>query len=92
MNDVAVAVRFALACATIAFVLGGFWFVVRALRRAGPARGRTVVVLETVYLPNGASLHAIRAGPRTLVIGRSGSAISTICEIDAGALPVDREA
>jgi flagellar biogenesis protein FliO len=81
VNELEVAARFAIACGVIAVVLGTFWYVGKTFRRAVPGRARTIALLETVHLPNGASIHTIRAGSRTFAIGRSGSSLVPICEI-----------
>ncbi len=53
--------------------------------KARARHGRVLAVLESAYLPGAASVHLVRAGPRLLVIGRSGGAIVTLCELEADA-------
>jgi hypothetical protein len=88
MTEATFAVRFLAAACAILCVLGGFRFVAhvvlqRGLRGAvgGVARGRALALLETLYLPNAAALHLIRAGDRVVLIGRSGAHIAAICDV-----------
>jgi len=80
--------RLVAASCVVAGVLAGFRAALarapslgRALGRVPFGRDRAVAVLETALLPNGASLHVIRAGTRRFVVGRSAAAFTLICEL-----------
>ena len=91
MTETTFAVRFLAAACAIVCVLGGFRYVAhvvlqRGIRGAvggvrGVAGGRALALLETLYLPNAAALHLIRAGDRVVLIGRSGAHIAAICDV-----------
>ncbi len=86
MNEFAFALRFFAALCVVAGVLVGLRYAGLALQR-GRARSdsRYLAVLETAYLPGGASLHVVRAGERTIVVGRCASSIIALGDLDATA-------
>ncbi len=86
MNELAFALRFLAALAVVAGVLVGLRYAGLALQR-GRARSdlRYLAVLDTAYLPGGASLHVVRAGERLIVVGRCASSIATLGELGAAA-------
>ena len=47
----------------------------------GRGEGRLLEVLETSYLPEGASLHLVRIGTRRFVVGRSSASITFLCTV-----------
>jgi flagellar biogenesis protein FliO len=74
------------ACVVVGTVLYVLQLIARgAARRLASAApgGRIVAVLETTALPNAASLHVVRVAERYLLVGRSPSALATLCEIPA---------
>jgi len=82
--EYAFAVRMLGAFAVIAIVLFALQLVARArlAQRLTAGRGRPMVsVLETTFLPNAASLHLVKIAGTYVVIGRSGGAIATLCEL-----------
>ncbi len=93
MTILAFAERLVAASCVVAGVLAGLRFALarspafgRALGRVPLGRvrfgrDRALAVLETALLPNGASLHVIRAGTRRFVVGRSAAAFTLICEL-----------
>ena len=95
MTILAFAERLVAASCVVAGVLAGFRFALARAPalghalcrvrfvRAPFARERAVAVLETAFLPSGASLHVIRAGARRFVVGRSAAAFTLICELPA---------
>ncbi len=92
MTILAFAERLIAASCVVAGVLAGFRFALarapalgHLLGRVPFARDRAVAVLETALLPNGASLHVIRAGTRRFVVGRSAAAFTLICELPQAA-------
>jgi flagellar biogenesis protein FliO len=86
VNELAFALRFLAALCVIAGVLVGRRYAGLALQR-GRARSdsRYLAVLDTAYLPGGASLHVVRAGERLIVVGRSASSVARLAELDASA-------
>jgi len=86
VNELAFALRFFAALAVVAGVLVGLRYAGLALQR-GRARSdsRYLAVLDTAYLPGGASLHVVRAGERLVVVGRSASSIVTLGDLGASA-------
>jgi flagellar biogenesis protein FliO len=86
VNELAFALRFLAALCVIAGVLVGLRYAGLALQR-GRARSdsRYLAVLDTAYLPGGASLHVVRAGERLIVVGRSASSVARLAELGASA-------
>jgi flagellar biogenesis protein FliO len=86
VNEVVFALRFLAALCVVAGVLVSFRYVGLTLQR-GRARSdsRYLAVLETMSLPGGASLHVVRAGERTIVVGRCASSIVALVDLDATA-------
>jgi flagellar biogenesis protein FliO len=84
VNELAFALRFLAALVVVAGVLVGLRYAGLALQR-GRARSdsRYLTVLDTAYLPGGASLHVVRAGERFIVVGRCASSIVTLGEFGA---------
>ncbi len=82
MNELAYGLRFAAALGVVAALLVALRYGGLALQR-GRARSdsRYIAVLETAYLPGGASIHVVRAGERTIVVGRCASGIATLAEL-----------
>jgi flagellar biogenesis protein FliO len=82
--DFALAGRMVGAFAVLALVLFALQFFARAgLRQqlsAGAGR-RLVTVLESTFLPNGASLHVVKVANKYALVGRSTGAISSLCDI-----------
>lgn len=86
MNELAFALRFLAALCVVAGVLAGLRYAGLAVQRGRARSGsRYLAVLDTAYLPGGASLHVVRVGERTIVVGRCASSIATLAEIDAAA-------
>jgi len=93
LTILALAERLVAASCVVAGVLAGFRFAVARAPALGHALGRVpfgrvpfareraLAVLETAFLPNGASLHVIRVGTRRFVVGRSAAAFTRICEL-----------
>ncbi len=78
--------RMLVALAVIAVVLFAVQFVARtALHQRLAIKGgrRLMTVIETTPLPNASSLHAVKVGERYIVVGRSGSSMSMLCELPA---------
>ncbi len=86
MSELAFALRFLASLCVVAGILVGFRYAGLALQR-GRVRSdsRYLAVLETTYLPGGASLHVVRAGERTIVVGRCASSIVALGDLDAAA-------
>ncbi len=86
MNELAFAFRFLAALGVVAGILAGLRYAGLALQR-GRARSdsRYLAVLDTAYLPGGASLHVVRAGERLIVVGRCASSIAALAELEAAA-------
>jgi flagellar biogenesis protein FliO len=82
-NEAALAGRLFAACCAIACVLAGFRFLAQAALRRGHLgpRARSIALIETLYLPNSASLHLVRTDDRLVLVGRSASSIASICEL-----------
>jgi flagellar biogenesis protein FliO len=84
--DGAVALRLLAACATIGILLAAFRFVALAAngaaRRRRPA-ARALDLIETLHLPNAASVHLVRCGERHVLLGRTAAALVTIGVFDA---------
>lgn len=89
MSEVFLIERLAGAGIAVACVLAGLKFALaRVPILAGGRNGRVLAVLEHVYLPGAASVHLVRAGPRLLVLGRSGGGgLVTLCELEPDADP-----
>lgn len=86
MNELAFALRFLAALCVVGGLLAGLRYAGLAVRRGRARSGlRYLAVLDTAYLPGGASLHVVRVGERTIVVGRCASSIATLAEIDAAA-------
>jgi flagellar biogenesis protein FliO len=92
VSEFAFALRFLAALAVVAGVLFGLRYAGLAVQR-GRARSdsRYLAVLDTAYLPGGASLHVVRAGERLIVVGRCASSIAMLGELGAAPArgPVD---
>lgn len=61
---------------------------VRALRPfeafgARASRDRTLRVVETIFLPDRASLHVVEAAGRRLLVGRSAATLGVLCDLGA---------
>jgi flagellar biogenesis protein FliO len=85
VNELAFAFRFLAALGVVAGVLVGLRYAGLVLQRARARSGsRFLTVLDTAYLPGGASLHVVRAGERLIVVGRCASSIATLCELGSG--------
>jgi len=61
---------------------------VRALRPfeafgARASRERTLRVVETIFLPDRASLHVVEAAGRRLLVGRSAATLGVLCDLGA---------
>lgn len=87
--ELALVGRLFAACIVIALVLGVVQMLAARLGRSRMATGvgvggRLVTLVETTYLPGAASLHVVRVAERYYVLGRSGTAISTVCELPSG--------
>ena len=58
-----------------------------ALRRSGRFRpaggGRLLRIAESLFLPEGASLHLIEADGRRYLIGRAAGGVNLLCEVPA---------
>lgn len=84
--EVASVGRLLAACIVIACVLGGIQYAAARFGRARIERGfggRLVSLVETTYLPGGASLHVVRVVGRFFVVGRNAAALATLGEIAA---------
>ncbi|GAC1302662.1 MAG: hypothetical protein NVS2B3_06720 [Vulcanimicrobiaceae bacterium] len=82
--ELALVGRLLAASVVIALVLAGMHFAVRGLRRstlAPSARSRLTSLVESTYLPAGASVHVVRVMDRYLVIGRHAGALVTLAEL-----------
>lgn len=78
--DAALLGRTLAALAIIALVLGGLQLALRLVGRPFSRRARLVQILETQFLPGGASLHVARVLGRYYLIGR-GSQIASLGEL-----------
>jgi flagellar biogenesis protein FliO len=82
--DFSLAGRMVGAFAVLALVLFAFQFAARAGLRhqlAAGGRRRLVTVLESTFLPNGASLHVVKIADKYALVGRSAGAVSSLGEI-----------
>jgi len=87
MIDAALAVRLVSACAIVALVLVAIDVLARRAFGVRPRLrryARLFEVVESISLPGGASLHAVRAGDRYVLLARSASSV-----VSLGDLPVD---
>jgi len=78
--DLALAGRFLAALAVIALVLVALRFGVRLSGRQFSRGGRLVQILETQFLPGGASLHVVEVAGRCFLIGR-GAQVALLAEV-----------
>ncbi len=77
-----VAGRLLAASLVVACVLGALRIALaRVPRGFAPGRQRELAVLETAFLPGGASLHIVGTGERRFAIVRSTHAIAIVCEL-----------
>lgn len=79
MNELAIVLRFAIALALIAALLGALGWSARTLRGRLPAiAGRRLRVVETALLSNGSAMHIVRAGTQTLVVGSAHGSVTLL--------------
>ncbi len=86
IGDPAIVWRFAGAIATIAVVLTGLAYALRAAR--GPLRaGRAIERCGAMTLGAGAAIHVLRIDGQTLVIGSSSAGVTLLCRLSEAPLP-----
>jgi|SRR5271154_4370586 len=87
-----VAIRLLGACAVVALVLGGLQFGLRALsrQRLDGSGARLVHIVETTFLPNGSSVHALRILDRYVLVGRCAGHIALLADLPLEAVEGER--
>jgi flagellar biogenesis protein FliO len=80
------------ALAALGLILAALFVIQAVVRRGGlrrPVSGRSLRLAESLFLPEGASLHLIEVGVRRYLIGRAAGGVNLLAEISAPAARVD---